>query len=324
MIIPEKKDRNQTEESVILTADIGATNTRYWLVAVTKELSSWKKLMVKKYPSGTVADFRKQLAALLAELKSEYGIERPQAAVIGIAGKIAGDRKSCRPTFLNWGEVMMADELVRWGIEPIFLMNDLEAGVYGVNLALPSKFIQLATTTFTVTSGENYRFILGVPGSGFGHGYRERDGLARPSEGGGRAIAVSPVDIMEQQILMSLYLEINNGDETDLGVLPSYDYLVSGPGIRRIKDIVLYQPQYADCVSKVVDRINNLPMADQPAQISALAMAGDKLCTRVMEIFCRFFARAMQGIALFTLPDVVYLAGPDAGVRAIRIGPTTI
>jgi len=310
-----KKDRYV---QFIMAGDVGATNTRLRVSAV--EANHTETIYDVKYDSGSPDKFMDGITRAILIARNKYGIPNIEKAAIGVAGRISRDRQICTITFLDWGQdapiVNMIKEL---GIRQVYLMNDLEAATYGIRLASKENLVRISAEETSLPQKENYELILGMPGTGFGDGYRDKYGMSKPTEGGGRIVAIAPGDKMEHDLLLYIHEEINKkrskGEEQRL---PTYDYVVSGPGIKRIKDVLLRQERYVNYSPEIINRINSVPENEQPEIISSLALGKDELCSEgredefcleVMEIFCKFFARSMQGIALLTLPEAVFLAG---------------
>lgn len=121
------------------------------------------------------------------------------------------------------------------------------------------------------------------------------------------------------KLINSIYREINkDSPKGRRKKLPTYDYVVSGPGIRRIKDVLLEQKQYYDYPVVVKDKINSASEDIQAQIISDLALGRDEsygggqpdsLCQEVIEVFTKFLACSMQDLTLVTFPEAVFLAG---------------
>jgi glucokinase len=316
--IERKKFKKQKYNQFVLAGDVGATNSRVRVSGISAQ--GIESLYDVRYSSTFLEEFVKHTAETISLAKNNYGIDRIEKAAFGVPGRISKDRKNCTITFLDWGEnTPLVDIIHRMGIKQVYLMNDLEAGAHGVMMANEKNLIKISAPETSLPQKENYSLILGMPGTGFGNGYRDENGLSKPTEGGGRAVAISPTSKIEHDLLMCIYKEINkNNLSSDEENLPTYDYIVSGPGIKRIKDTLLKQEKYANYPKQVINRINSFPPKDQSIVITSLASGKDPLCKEgkgdelskeVVEIFCKFFARAMQGIALLAFPEAVFLGG---------------
>lgn len=308
--IKERDFEKNKYTQFVIAGDIGATTTRLRVSGVSKADVS-EPLYDMEYPSGSFDEFKSRITEAILVTKNKYGVDEIKRGAFGVPGRISRDRQTCTITFLNWGEdtqiVRMLKEL---GIKKVYIMNDLEAGAHGVKWASKENLIRISEPETSLPQKENFRLILGMPGTGYGCGYRNEEGLTKGMEGGGRAVAISPMNKIEHDLLMHVHQEINRdnspGEEEKL---PSYDYVVSGPGIIRIKDVLLKQEKYANYNRKVANKINDISLEEHPKLIFNLAVDGDKLCEECVEIFCKFFARSMQDMALVTLPEAVFLGG---------------
>lgn len=131
-----------------LLADIGGTNARFALLSdgVTGPVST---LPVADHPTITAA-----IAAFL-------GDRRPDAAVIGAAGPVRGDRV----TMLNAGRVIEAAELrATFGFRSIRLVNDFEALAWALPSLTQADLLPLGPLPIP---GEGTLAVVG-PGTGFG------------------------------------------------------------------------------------------------------------------------------------------------------------
>jgi glucokinase len=198
-------------------------------------------------------------------------------------------------------------------------MNDLEAGIYVLQFVDKSNMLKISDESTVLPKKDNYKLILGMPSTGYGSSFRDSCGIAHPTEAGGRAIAISPTNKTEHDLILRIYHEINKDSLIEgMEKLPTYDYVVSGPGIRRIKDTLLEQERYYTYPTAVKDKINSASEEVQPQIISNLALGRnesygggqpDSLCQEVIEVFTKFLARSMQDLALITFPEAVFLAG---------------
>lgn len=264
----------------MLAIDVGATRTRVRV----EEIASREEILHAEFESGSLDDFVKTLKETLGSL-----IKRVKVCAIGVAGRVDRERKRCSPTFLDWGEGVPIVKIINaMGIPRVYLMNDLEAGVHGIDSLEENRTIQIAGSLYKPEP--DAPLVLGMPGTGCGIGYRDKEGVVRPSEGGGNLVHLDPSSQFEIELLRSIQEEI--------GGPPCYDYLVSGGGIKRIMNLLLKERGRNDYPEELPSSI-----------ISKMALEGDPLCREAIEIFCRFFARCMQGAVLITLAPVLYLGG---------------
>ncbi len=131
-----------------LLADIGGTNARFALLA-DGVIGPVSVLPVADHPTITAA-----VGAFL-------GDRRPDAAVIGAAGPVRGDRV----TMLNAGRIVDAAELrATFGFRSIRLVNDFEALAWALPALAPSDLRPLGPLPIP---GEGTLAVVG-PGTGFG------------------------------------------------------------------------------------------------------------------------------------------------------------
>src|SRR5262245_24718777 len=121
-------------DDVILVADIGGTNARFATFAADGD--GLRPLSEHALPSRSGATFLDLLAAALPRLPG-----RVVAATVGIAGPVREGH--CRATNLPWA--VSAAEIARaLRLRDVGLLNDLEAGVYGLEALGPEDLVTLA------------------------------------------------------------------------------------------------------------------------------------------------------------------------------------
>ncbi|RJX35914.1 MAG: glucokinase [Desulfarculus sp.] len=206
--------------SDILTADIGATNSRFAHFEVRgQELGLVQSVWL---PTQAASSF----AELLAQLKgSGLALEPAQAAAIalGLPGPVLGG-VYCQPPYIAW-DVDLARDRGLLGPGPVLLLNDFAAQAYACRSPIMAQ-------AQPVLPGEvDYSAALAVIGAGsnLGHAALLPDGRgghrALASEYGHAAFAFAGGREAEYQ----RFLAGKTGDTA-----PSGDAVVSGRGLRHL------------------------------------------------------------------------------------------
>lgn len=262
---------------IVLTGDIGGTNTRLALADVA----------INRVRLREVERFRNAEAHTLDDLLRRFleGKARPQAACLAVAGPTDG--RWVKLTNLDWvidSEVIAADT----GIGKVRLINDFAAVGYG--LAVLEEHGQVV-----LQAGEPLelapRLALG-PGTGLGvvqMAWFEGRYRAIASEGG--HIAYAPTDARQDRLLA--FLRTVHGRV-------SVERILSGPGI-----VQLYRFCWQDA------ELPNPPPARTAEQVTDAALAGeDPVAVAAIQLFCRILGQTAGDLALVAQSlGGVYLAG---------------
>jgi glucokinase len=270
---------------LLLAGDIGGTTTRLAFFDSAQGLSA--PLKEKRFPSRESGS----LEEIVASFAGEHGLAAERAC-FGIAGPV---RQGCvRTPNLPWtvNAAALASVL---GIEQVWLINDLEANAYGIDLLAPEDFAVLnqgeadPTGTIAVISA----------GTGLGEAIAYWDGARHrplPSEGGHADFA--PRNELEVELL--LYLRAEHGRV-------STERVVSGPGLRNIYRF-LHDARHQPETQSVVDEMRR---SDPSAAISRAALAGTcPLCSQTLDLFVSLYGAEAGNVALrFLTTSGVYLGG---------------
>jgi len=258
------------DEVLILAGDVGGTKTLLSLCKyVRNELQIIKE---KKFPSKEY----KSLNAIIKEFLA--GEESPSVISIAVAGPIT--KGTADLTNLKW---LGNDEAIKkeFGVQQVFLLNDLESTAYGLAELHHEDFIVLHNGDESV--GGNVAII--APGTGLGEAGMYWDGHAyHPFATEGGHCDYAPRS--EEEIELFKYLHHKFGHV-------SWERLVSGQGIFNIYSFLKQRRKGAKNNSEIVDS------ADPAAAISREAMRGeDPICKETIGWFLKFMAYESANLAL--------------------------
>lgn len=262
---------------IVLTGDIGGTNTRLGLADVA----------INRVRLREVQRFRNDEATSLSQLLRVFldGRTRPQAACLAVAGPTDG--RSVQLTNLDW-VIDSAAISAETGIPKVRLVNDFAAVGHGLGVLEPGG-------RATLQPGEPVahapRLALG-PGTGLGvvqTAWFEGRYRAIASEGG--HISFAPTDAEQMRLLtflQSIYGRV------------SVERILSGPGLTLL---------YRFCWQEA--GMQDTPPTLTAAEITEAALAGrDAITTRTLGLFARIFGQTAGDLALVSqCLGGVYLAG---------------
>ncbi len=262
---------------IVLTGDIGGTNTRLALADVA----------INRVRLREVERFRNADASSLSQLLRAFltGKVRPQAACLAVAGPTDG--RQVRLTNLDWvidSEAIAAET----GIPKVRLVNDFAAVGYGLGVL---DMGGLATLQAGEPVPHAPRLALGA-GTGLGvvqTAWFEGRYRTMASEGG--HISFAPVDALQMRLLVFLQ-----------GVYGrvSVERILSGPGITQ-----LYRFLWQE------DAMPGVAPTLKAAEITEAALQGrDAVAVRSLELFTRIFGQTAGDLALVSqCMGGVHLAG---------------
>jgi glucokinase len=295
-----------SEPAYILAVDCGASKTRTRL-AVTTCGESWE-VRSQEVTESIDAERLKDSVVRFARGNLPRG-ERIASAVVGIPGRISGDRLCGALTFVDPHILVGFGDLFEdLDVGQGFLMNDLECGAS----AIPDQGAhQLRWLCGKGGVADTRRFILGMPGTGFGVGLGVVGAASLSSEGGHIAAARALDDEIEERVFRDDCESALAGGGSPR--LPSYEDLVCGPGIARIFNAVVHCRARGAVRDAVVARLTAVPPEARPIAISGWANAGEEtvgtLALETFRYYGKFLGRAMQSLAVVTLPTAVFLGG---------------
>jgi glucokinase len=249
----------------VLVADIGATKTRLALVRKDGKLRALRSVM-----NDDVADLETLLADALATARP-----RPQAAVLGIAGWIDGDRVLVTNRGWTFSRRALARKL---GLKRLVAVNDFEALAYG----LPALGTQDLTAVGAPQEMAKERLLVCGPGSGFGSALLIKDGRRAQvlaSEAGHMRLGAASAD--EARVIAHLL--------RDAGPV-IVEHVLSGPGLARVHHVLSGERKRAEA-------------------IATAACAGEATARATTDFFLRLFGRIAGDLALAYNAKAVFLAG---------------
>ncbi|HUJ29269.1 MAG TPA: glucokinase [Myxococcales bacterium] len=279
----------------VLAGDIGGTKT---LLAVCEvgppggpsgaprvQVLAQQRYDSRKYPG---------LAAICRSFAGELQKPLPPFAGFGVAGPVVKGRS--HTTNLPW--VLDETDLSRsLGLQSVKLANDFHTATLGID-AVAAKDL--------VTLNEGARDPKGpwaVLGAGTGLG----EALATLGASGQREVLATEGG----------HCSFSPRTELDMGVLRflsqryahvSWERLLSGDGLVNLAEALAHltglqpPPELAEAIAH--DR------AQAPAHVTAGAAAGNPLCTKVMQLFCKLYGDEAGNFALKTLSTGgVYVCG---------------
>jgi glucokinase len=270
---------------MILTGDIGGTNTR---IALVDEDSDGLEVKVEEvYPSADHAG----LVEILRDFRRAHAA-RLDCAGFGIAGPVKSGR--VRATNLPW--TVEARELAHeLGLSQVALVNDLEAMANGIAALGPDDLVCLNEGA---PGAHGNRAVIAA-GTGLGTAglvFDGRDHWAVASEGGHADFA--PADDLQDELLWFLRAESRRVE---------VEHILSGAGLLRIYRFLerTGRGEEPDWLAE------ELKLGDPAAAISRLAIEGrSKLCEDTLDVFVRIYGAQAGNLGLvFLATGGVYLGG---------------
>ncbi len=270
---------------MILTGDIGGTNTR--IALVDEEADGLEVKVEEVYPSADHSG----LVEILRDFRRAHA-DRLDCAGFGIAGPVKSGR--VRATNLPW--IVEARELAHeLGLSQVALVNDLEAMANGIAALAPEDLVCLNEGA---PGAHGNRAVIAA-GTGLGTAgllFDGRDHWAVASEGGHADFA--PADDLQDELLWFLRAEKRRVEIEDI---------LSGSGLVRIYRFLERtgrgeEPEWL---------AEELKLGDPAAAISRLALEGrSKLCEDTLDTFMRIYGAQAGNLGLtFLATGGVYLGG---------------
>ena len=263
-----------SDTSVILAGDVGGTKTNLALFSVHD--GKLRQVEKKTFAS-------QEYSGLVPVLRDFFGNHhRPiERACFGIAGPIIEDK--VKTTNLPW--VVDSQEIERaFKLKSVTLLNDLEAGAYGIFTLEPHELFILNEGV----SGRRGNRVLIAAGTGLGEATLFDDGGEyHPSASEGGHGDFAPTD--ETQIDLLRYLIKKFGHV-------SYERVVSGPGIANIYDFLRDSGRFEE-----PDWLKQKMAAAEDASviISQEGLAGSSvICAQTLDLFVLIYGAEAGNLAL--------------------------
>jgi glucokinase len=259
---------------MVLAGDIGGTNTRLAFFEGTPDRLS--PVAIEIFRSRE----HKGLEEIVKTFIAKYN-RTPEAACFGIAGAIRDG--VVEATNLSW--VVRVKTLVAdLGIQPISLINDLEANAHGIALLSESDFVTL--NTGVAIPGGSRALISAGTGLGEAGLLAELDGSYRPFPSEGGHVDFAPAD--EIQIELLRYLMGRFGHV-------SWERVLSGPGLHNIYEF-LRDTRRAEEPAWLANAIAH---GDPSAAVSNSGLEGtSEIAVQALDIFVSIYGAAAGNLGL--------------------------
>ena len=259
---------------MILAGDVGGTNTRLGFFTVVDGRVTL--VQEERVPSRG----HRGLDEIVEQFVAKHGL-RVEAACFGISGPVKGDR--AETTNLPW--VVDARSLAHaLGIGRVWLLNDLEAGAWGITALEPEDFSVLHGGS--PEPGGNAAVISA--GTGLGEAGLYWDGrrhIPFATEGGHADFA--PADEMQLELLRHLQSKYGH---------VSWERVLSGPGL---DDIYVFLRDVARVAEPAASIPNELMGPDRPATIANAGFAGAcPVCVQAVDLLVWFYGAEAGNLAL--------------------------
>ncbi|MFP4384292.1 MAG: glucokinase [Spirochaetia bacterium] len=266
-------DRNKNDSRIILTGDIGGTNSRFAMIGITDD--EFVLLHKKVYTSSELSGVEEGITRFLDSAEEEKKIA-PDSAALSAAGPVKNN--VCTLSNLHW-EIDGDKVGDRFGF-PVLVINDFMGMSYGIPFLDPHNPEHL--TVIRRPDGKEpepagpVSAIIGA-GTGLGVGLLADTGsryLAFPSEGGHADYSSwdRETDALKDSV-----------EDTE-GFQVESEHFISGAGITRI-----------------YESVTGKKTGMKPAEI-AEAGKTDPQARKAMDLFIRSYGRFSGNAALFFLP----------------------
>lgn len=262
------------DTSVILAGDIGGTKTNLALFSVHDG-------KLRREQKETFAS--QEYSGLVPVLQDFFGSHRRpiESACFGVAGPIVEDK--VKTTNLPW--LVDGQEIEQaFKLKSVTLLNDLEAGAYGIFTLEPHELFILNEGV----SGRRGNKVLIAAGTGLGEATLFDDGRDyQPSASEGGHGDFAPTDETQIDLLRHLIKEFGH---------VSYERVVSGPGIANIYDFLrdsgrLEEPGWLKQKIAAAE--------DVSVTISQEGLAGSSaICVQALDLFVSVYGAEAGNLAL--------------------------
>lgn len=286
---------------LLLTADVGGTNTRLHLFQVPEGLGDRPVpadhiVLKAKYCNDRYESFTDVLRDFLG--KANVG-RAPYIACFAVAGVVADN--TCNLVNLGWR--LEGHQIAReMGIHRVQLINDFEAQGYGVLTVDPGTECDILQGAPILEGAP--KAVIGA-GTGLGEAFLTTglngDYEVWPAEGGHREFAPRQDGMSKLQFEMCQYLQIKYSAKSRISV----ERIVSGRGIANIYQFLAWR--FPEKVNHEVHRhflgpIEG-PAKNDPAAIVEAARAEDcDICQQAVELFVSAYGAEAGVMALKYMP----------------------
>lgn len=257
--------------SRFLAADVGGTKTHLALLEVAG--ASWRLMREQVYPSRAFATFPDIIHAFIGE------DAMPLRLSIAFAGPVQDG--VAQATNLVWAidSKLLEQQL---GIPEVFLLNDLEAGAYGLGMLQPGELL-------TIFGGQAVRRGNGgviAPGTGLGEAGLFWDGAKmHPFAGEGGHTDFAPKSALDWELQQYLQQQFGR---------VSWERVLSGPGMVNIFHF-LKDVKKRDAPDWLLRRMED---ADPAAAIGEGTRQHLPICLETHRLFVKYLAIEASDLAL--------------------------
>ena len=287
----------QKSDELILSGDIGGTNTNLALVGIRD--GDMKVVAKYRFDSREVKQFADVVQDVFVDAEHHGVQNQVRRCCICAAGPVTQNR--CDPTNLNWR--VDGNELAKRFPMKFLVLNDFQALCYGIPLldpANPEQLHQLASSNDTFPKADGGSWAIAGAGTGLGVGFLAKQAdrfISFPSEGGHTGF--HPFD--EETECLKRYIS----DQYEIS--PGTEPFLSGRGMANIFNF--YRDTQNMPIDGVLEEINSAADQDKPPLITRYTPTS-AACQRIMRLFIRIYGRFASRVALFFLPsNGVYIAG---------------
>ena len=261
----------------VLAGDIGGTKTRLAIFDVRG--NHLEAQAEETYPSQDHASLRAIVSAFL-----KLHDEPVEAACFGIAGPVQNN--TVKTTNLPW-HINAAELSERFSIQPVSLLNDLEANAWGIRALQADDFFELYPGEKDGETDASGNAAVIAAGTGLGEAGMYFDGESlRPFSTEGGHTDFSPSDEQQIELLRFLGKKYQH---------VSWERVLAGPGLVNIHDFLRHQRRVAIPSWLAKEMLNG----DPAAAISKAAQSHkDEVCEEALELFVRLYGAEAGNLAL--------------------------
>jgi len=298
-----KKVSKREYSDFIMGIDTGGTNTRITISGVKKNMPIM--LFSMYYKSREVTSIESLIKQVTTYSMDTFNIKVLKACIAG-AGPVSHNHDFCKLTNLDWS-IDAKEILKKTQLKQVLIINDFEAVGYGIAVINHKDKKQIEV----LKKGEDaikkdFHPTIAVLGAGTGLGkatliYNKKFESYIPvaSEGGHADLPAHDETDVELIDFIKEQRKFNKEDPAD------YEDVLSGPGLVNIYKYLTSRGDFeATEFTRKVDQANDM------AEFISAYRDEDKTCSKVFELFARYFGRAAKNFALDSLPrGGLFIAG---------------
>jgi glucokinase len=290
-------DIDSTFEKIILSGDVGGSNTNLAIVAFSR--GTHKKIAEFRFESRKITDFSDAVEKVVSAVKEKGRHLVPNICCISAAGPVQENKSN--PTNLKW-IVDGAQIQEKYGI-PTLVINDFQALAFGLPLLdteNPAQVIKVPHPQGRVPESSGASWAVAGAGTGLGIGYlTNRNGhyVSIPSEGGHSGFCAFD----DETFSLKDYITSNTGS------IPGTELFLSGRGMASIFNF--FRDIKGMKLDGLLAEIDAVPDIDKPPLITKYTQAVPELKS-IMKLFIKIYGQVASNVALFFLPTSgMFIAG---------------